>query len=292
MNQLIRAAGGLVFKTTAKGRLKVLLVHRPAYDDWSLPKGKVDPGESTEEAAVREVLEETGYHCRIVAPLGATRHPIEGGVKEIFWYAMRPLPDSPGFEADSEVDRIRWVRRKKAREILDYENERRLLGESDLKALSRTGTLRLLRHTLAGDRDEWSGDDRVRPLSNKGRKQAEAIALALSETGIERVLTSPYHRCVQTVEPLARIIGAKVEKRDALAEEADIDDAYSLLDSLLGVNAVLCSHGDVIPALINRLTHAGLTLESTLFCAKGSIWEVDVERGKFTSGRYVPPPET
>ncbi|MGH8947182.1 MAG: NUDIX hydrolase [Acidimicrobiia bacterium] len=292
MTRLVSAAGGLVFKTTSKGRPKILLAHRPSYDDWSFPKGKAEPGESPEQTAVREVVEETGYHCRIVAPLGATRHRIGGGVKEVNWFAMRPLPDSPGFKPNTEVDQIKWVRRKKAQEILEYQNERRLLDVSDLKALAQTGTLRLLRHAVATDRDEWEGDDRDRPLTKKGWKQAEAIAVALTEAGIERILSSPYLRCVQTVEPLAEVTRAKIEESDALAEDADIDAVYALVDSLVGTNAVLCSHGDVIPALVNRLVWAGLTLESPFYCAKGSIWEIDVDRGKFTSGRYVPPPES
>lgn len=280
-----------MFKITPKGKLKVLLAHRPAYDDWGFPKGKADGDETSEETALREVLEETGYRCRIVAPLGTTRYRVTGGVKEVTWFAMRPLPDSPGFVPNDEIDEIQWVRRKKARKILDYQNDRRLLGEADLKALAQTGTIRLLRHGQAGDRDSWDGDDRVRPLTKKGRKQAGAIASSLERAGIERIVTSPYHRCVQTVEPLASLIGAKIEKRADLAEEADMDAAYALVDSLVGTNVVLCSHGDVIPALINRLMWAGLTLESTFYCAKGSIWEVEVDRGKYTSGRYIPPPE-
>ncbi|MGH8914753.1 MAG: NUDIX hydrolase, partial [Acidimicrobiia bacterium] len=91
MTRLVRAAGGVVFRRTAKGNLRVLVAHRPRYDDWSLPKGKADAGEPPEVTAVREVLEETGYHCRIVTPLGTTRYRIQGGVKEVDWYAMRPL---------------------------------------------------------------------------------------------------------------------------------------------------------------------------------------------------------
>lgn len=291
MTRQINAAGGLLFKITSKGKLRVLLAHRPQYDDWGFPKGKANEGEEPETTAVREVLEETGHHCRIVAPLGTTRYRVNAGVKEVTWFAMRPLPDSPGFEPNAEVDEIKWVSRKRARAVLDYENDRRLLGEADLKSLAQTGTLRLLRHGLAGDRDKWEGDDRVRPLSKKGRRQAEAIAGELAGAGIERIVTSPYHRCLQTVKPLAAAIGANIEKDDALAEEADMDATYELVDSLVGTNAVLCSHGDVIPGLINRLVWAGLTLESPFYCAKASIWEVDVERGKFISGRYVPPPE-
>ena len=290
MTRLIRAAGGIVFRVSPKRNLKVLLAHRPRYDDWGFPKGKSDAGETPEETAVREVLEETGYHCRIVAPVGTTRYRIIGGAKEVHWFAMRPLPDSPGFEKNDEVDAIKWVTRKKAKEALDFENDRLLLGGADLKKLSQTGTLRFLRHGAAGDRAKWKGNDMERPLTKKGRRQAVAIAEALSGKGIERIVTSPFLRCVETVEPLAEATGAKIEVSEALAEDPDVDATYGLVDSLVGYNAVFCSHGDVIPATINRLMWLGLNLDSHFYCSKGSIWEVEVDRGKFTTGTYVPPP--
>ena len=291
MTRVVRAAGGVVFRSTAKGNLKVLVAHRPKYDDWALPKGHADKGETPEQTALREVMEETGFGCRIVAPVGTTRHRIKGGVKEVNWYAMRPLPDSPGFKKNSEVDEIRWVTRKKARDLLDYENDRNLVGGADLKRLSQTGTIHMLRHAAAGGRDKWDGDDRKRPLTRKGRRQAKAIAESLADRGIERIVTSPYDRCVQSVEPLARVTGAAIEVSPALAEGPDIDAAYDLIDSLVGYNAVVSSHGDVIPATINRLMWAGLSLTSRFYCSKGSIWEVSVESGKFTTGHYVPPPK-
>ena len=291
MTRVVRAAGGLVLRKTPKGNLKILIAHRPSYDDWSLPKGKADKGETPEETAVREVLEETGYHCRIVAPIGTTRHRMNRGVKEVAWYVMRRLPDSPGFKKNNEIDAIRWVSRKTANKILDYDNDRRLIKESDLKKLAQTGTLYLLRHGAAGDRSKWKGKDNGRPLSKKGRRQADTVAKSLKEAGIERIVSSPSLRCIQTVKPLAKAIGAKVEISEALAEGPDIDAAYDLVDSLVGNNAVLCSHGDVIPATINRLMWAGLTLESRFYCSKGSIWEVDVYKGRFTTGHYIPPPK-
>lgn len=288
---MVSAAGGLVFRRTAKGKLKVLLAHRPRYDDWGLPKGKAEKGETAEETAIREVLEETGFHCRIVAPVGTTRYRINSGVKEVKWFAMRPLPDSPGFAKNAEVDEIRWLTRKKAKALCDYENDRSLISEAGLKKLSETGTLFLLRHSAAGDRTKWKGIDAVRPITKKGRHQSKLIARSLKDRGIERIYTSPYTRCVQTVEPLAEAIGAKVVEHDALAEGPDIDAAYGLCHDLVGYNAVLCTHGDVIPAVINRMMWAGLTLESRFYCSKGSIWEVDLEEGLFTSARYVPPPK-
>lgn len=291
MTRVIKAAGGLVFRETAKGKLRVLIAHRPRYDDWGLPKGKADKGETPEETAVREVLEETGYHCRIVAPMGTTRYRIDGGIKEVNWYAMRPLPDSPGFKKNKEVDEIRWISRNSAKTALDYENDRSLVTAAGLKRMARTGTLFLLRHAAAGDRSKWDGIDAVRPITKKGKRQAAALVEYLKNRGIERIYSSPYTRCVQTVEPLAEAIGAKVIEHDALAEGPDIDAAYGLADEMVGYNAVLCSHGDVIPAVMNRMMWAGLTLDSRFYCSKGSIWEVELDGGRFTTGTYVPPPQ-
>ncbi len=290
MSRVLRASGGVVFRRTKRGNLRVLVVHRPGYDDWTLPKGKPDAGETSEVTAVREVLEETGHRCRIVAPLGTTRYRVSGGVKEVEWFAMRSLPDSPGFMRNDEVDRIKWLSRSDTIDLLSYEHDRELVAGTDLKRLSQTGTLRLLRHATAGDRSKWTGHDPNRALTKKGKRQSIVIAESLRDVGVERILTSPYDRCVQTVEPLAAITKAKIEVHDALAEEPDLDAAYSLIDGLVGSNAVICSHGDVIPALINRMMWAGLSLSSRFFCSKGSIWEVEVDGGKFTTGHYVPPP--
>jgi len=291
VTKTVIAAGGVVLKKTQKGSLRVLVAHRPMYDDWSLPKGKADKGESPEETALREVLEETGYKCRILGPLGTTRYRVGRGVKEVSWYAMRPLPDSPGFKKNSEVDAIKWLSRKSAAKLLDYERDSELILGNDVKKIVETGTLFLLRHANAGDRDKWKKEDRVRPLTKKGKRQAEMIAASLRDRGIERIVTSPYKRCIETVEPIAALTGAKIELSDALAEGPDVDAAYDLVHGLAGTNTVLCSHGDVIPATINRLMWLGLELQSRFYCSKGSIWEIDVVEGRYTEGRYVPPPE-
>jgi 8-oxo-dGTP diphosphatase len=291
VTRLVRAAGGVVFRKTPKGKLRILVAHRPRYDDWTLPKGKADGTESPEETAIREVLEETGAHCRVVASLGTTRYRVSGGVKEVSWFAMRPLPRSKPFKKNSEVDAIEWVSRSSAMKRLSYEQDRELISGTDLKSLSQTGTLYLLRHATAGERAKWQGHDENRSLTKKGWRQSEAIAASLAEAGIERILSSPYERCVQTVKPLAKVVGAPIETTPLLAEEPDLDATYALVDGLVGANAVISSHGDVIPALVNRMMWAGLSLESRFYCSKGSIWVVEVENGKFTTGHYRPPPE-
>jgi 8-oxo-dGTP diphosphatase len=119
----VRAAGGLV---VIDG--KVAVVHRPRYDDWSLPKGKLEPGEGFEEAAVREIAEETGARARIVRELDSDRYTDNRGrPKLVRWYLMDV--DDPGeFTPDDEVDELRWLAPERARDLVSYDHDRALLS--------------------------------------------------------------------------------------------------------------------------------------------------------------------
>jgi 8-oxo-dGTP diphosphatase len=292
VTKTVYAAGGILLRKTPTGSLKILVAHRPDYGDWSLPKGKSDPGETPEETAVREILEETGYRCRIITSLETTRYRVGRGVKEVAWFAMKPLPNSPGFKKNSEVDQVRWVSRAEARKLVDYDLDRSLIDNHDLKKIAQTGTIHLLRHAAAGDSNKWTKDDRIRPLTKKGVRQAAAIAESLKDRDIERIISSPYQRCVETVEPLAKMIGTKVEIADALAVDPGADATSELMDDLAGTNAILCSHREVIPATIDYLVDRGVHLHSPVYCSKGSIWEIKVDRGVYTEATYIPPPKT
>lgn len=128
---LVRAAGGVVTRVTA-GRAEVLVVHRPAYDDWSFPKGKANPGESDERCAIREVEEETGLRCRIVRELRTVRYrDAQGRPKRVRYFAMRPLGGD--FEPHAEIDEARWVSVEAALDALTYERDRELLRELELR---------------------------------------------------------------------------------------------------------------------------------------------------------------
>ena len=121
----VRAAGGLVVR--ADGRVAV--VHRPRYDDWSLPKGKLDPDETFEAAAVREVQEETGVRARIVAELPSARYADhKGRDKLVRWFRMAVDDDAGGFAPDAEVDELRWLTPDEALKVLSYEHDRALVG--------------------------------------------------------------------------------------------------------------------------------------------------------------------
>jgi 8-oxo-dGTP diphosphatase len=119
----VRAAGGLVVRDG-----EVAVVHRPKYDDWSLPKGKLDPGESWAQAAVREVEEETGVRARIVSELRpAHYHDRKGRPKTVRWYRM-DVEDAGTFEPDDEVDELRWLIPEEARRLVSYDHDRELLA--------------------------------------------------------------------------------------------------------------------------------------------------------------------
>ena len=104
----------------------VLVVHRLRYDDWSLPKGKLEEGETFQQAALREVLEETGYMCALGAPLGSTVYESRGKPKEVRWYRMEPLGEAGPHEP--ETDEVRWVTPAEALDLLSYARDRELLN--------------------------------------------------------------------------------------------------------------------------------------------------------------------
>lgn len=150
--------------------------------------------------------------------------------------------------------------------------------------MPRTMALHLVRHAKAGSRPDWGQPDELRPLTEAGRVQADALAGKLLPFPIQRILTSRYVRCVQTVEPLAAGCDVEIEEVPALAEEADIEATWALLEELAaaGTEAVLCSHGNIIGPLLDRLHRRGVHLDADEWsCKKGSIWRVEVEDGAF-----------
>lgn len=150
----------------------------------------------------------------------------------------------------------------------------------------------LVRHAHAGDRSKWKGRDELRPLSKKGRRQAERLVELLAGEDIQRVLSSPSLRCVQTVDPLAARLGLTVETDDALAEGATADDVVDLVRKVAAENPVLCTHGDVIPTLLEGLVRRdGLELPEHYPCAKGSVWVLEEDgEGRFVAAKYLPAP--
>ena len=150
-------------------------------------------------------------------------------------------------------------------------------------------TIFLTRHAHAGKRSEWTSDDRLRPLSKRGKSQAEALPTVVGDLVVGRIVSSPYVRCVQTMEPLAEKFEIAIVESDEFAEGANGDDAYQLLLELDEHHGIACSHGDVIPDLLRRLVADGMDTDGPLIDQKGSTWVIELRNGRPFHGRYVPP---
>jgi 8-oxo-dGTP diphosphatase len=297
---VIRAAGGVVWRQTAEGHREVVLVHRPAYDDWTFPKGKLNPGETEAEAALREVEEETGLRCRLGSDLGSVSYSVGPGLdKSVRYWVMTPVEGS--LTPAHEIDRARWVRAEEATPVLTYDHDRAVLQRfADELGLapssadpSRAVPVYLIRHGKAGNRHAWRGPDRLRPLSPAGRRQADRLASAFDGRPLGLLLSSPHVRCIQTLAPLAARRGIGIETTEALAEGAPIDQAMQLIAAAArDHSAALCTHGDVMAGTVRTVLGRTAPPPGTaqLDFKKASMWELRVIGGTFTSARYIPPP--
>lgn len=152
-------------------------------------------------------------------------------------------------------------------------------------------TIFLVRHAKAGERRTWTGDDELRPLSAKGRKQADRLARKLERKGATELYSSRFVRCVQTLEPLAARLDADVISHDALAEHQPPGPAIDLARSVSD-RSVLCSHGDIIPAVLDELRDAGLQIESSPDWRKAATWVLRRNKHKrFVRATAWPPPK-
>lgn len=148
----------------------------------------------------------------------------------------------------------------------------------------------VVRHAKAGDRDEWEGDDRLRPLTKSGRRQADALVDVLRHEPIDRILSSPYVRCVETVEPLAVARHLKVESTEDLAEGAGGDRIIRLMNSNRGKDVVLCTHGDLVEELLDQLIDQGVVSRRNAANQKGGTWMLESDDSRITSARYLAAP--
>jgi 8-oxo-dGTP diphosphatase len=151
-------------------------------------------------------------------------------------------------------------------------------------------TAYLVRHAKAGDRDDWEGDDRLRPLSEPGRRQAHALVGLLNGSALEAVLSSPYLRCVQTVQPLAQHFGLNVQPEPDLAEGAGAAQLLQLVRQFGGRNVALCTHGDVLEEFLERLIEEGVVARARARLDKGSTWVISDAEGRISGARYIAAP--
>ncbi|GGN01694.1 8-oxo-dGTP diphosphatase [Actinoplanes campanulatus] len=255
-----RAAGGVLYRPAAAG-LEICVVHRPRYDDWSLPKGKLSDGEPPLAAAVREVEEETGTAGIPQLRLPDVDYPLPGGrPKNVAFWLMRAGSDGPVQDTD-EVDELAWLPLDEAAARLTYADERDIVAH--VAALPPvTAVIALVRHARAGERKKWAGRDELRPIDPVGVKQADRIADLLTPLRPRRLVAAPPLRCAQTLEPLAAALGGLPIVRDSAVAEppgpdwlpARLAAARSRLAELRAhERVVVCSQGKLMPQLLASL---------------------------------------
>ncbi|RKS80017.1 8-oxo-dGTP diphosphatase [Motilibacter peucedani] len=250
----MQAAGTVVHRPGPEGP-EVLLVHRPRYDDWSFPKGKLDGDEHVVLAAVRETREESGLGVRLERPLRTQRYTVSGRPKEVRYWAATATGGE--FTANDEVDEVAWLPVPAARERLTWSRDTTLLDDVERGPLPTTAVV-VLRHCRAVPRDDWAADDDLRPLDALGVASAAALAPVLAAYAPRRILCSDTVRTLETVRRLAEQEGIAVEVTPMLgtsaisaapaAAQAAADAVRSSTEPVL-----LCTHRQVVRDVLGGL---------------------------------------
>ena len=297
---VVRAAGGVVWRQAAglngEQQIEVAIIHRPRYDDWSIPKGKLVPGESDLEGAIREVAEETGYRVRVGRPLGEVtyvkRMGTEDRQKVVRYWSM--FAEGGMFTPTREVDQLRWVAVTEAVDNLTTERDQKLMQTfASLPAVART--VLLVRHGSAGSRSSWDGDDLSRPLDDLGKAQSDGLIWLLTRFDVREIVSAHYARCTMTVEPLSAAVGLSIREEPLVSEDGypgREHAAASLLRSLGSENsaAVVSSHGDIIPEMIHRIAiEDGYPIDTPVPSKKGSVWSLTFSEQRLIAAEYFPP---
>lgn len=254
---MIKAAGAVIWREKVPFELEVLVIHRPKYDDWSFPKGKVEENESPIVAAFREVREETGVTAVFGQYLGTTTYKSEDEKKKVKYWMAQAKDDSQPFMPNAEVDKIEWVDIKTARHFLTHDEDRELLEEFVAKERFATALI-LIRHAKAVKRSEWNDYDLDRPLAEEGSQQAERLIHQLEPFGIQGIFSSDALRCYATIEPLADAIGLRVNVTPILNEETfdkSNKESVEYVRRLMkfGGNQLVSGHNPIIPHILTKI---------------------------------------
>jgi 8-oxo-dGTP diphosphatase len=289
----ILAAGAVLWRyAEGSDAPEVAVVHRPRYDDWSLPKGKVDPGESEPVTAVRELEEETGYAAELGRELAPISYPVEQGTKKVRYWAARALGGE--FTPGDEVDQLIWLPVAAAMKRLQYPHDRKVLRRFAKQPVDTT-TVLIVRHGLAGRKSRYKGDDRERPLDKRGRAQAESLVGLLLAFGATEVHAAARTRCHQTLEPLADELGVKIQDEPALTEEAYADAHQAGRRRVIEIaksdgTPVICTQGKVIPDLIAWWCDRDGVRPDKSRNRKGSAWVMSLAGDKLVAADHIDSP--
>lgn len=266
----VLAAGAVCWRLVGD-EVRVLVIHRPRYDDLTLPKGKLEPGETLPQTAVREVREETGLSVVLGAPLSQARYVIGNSREKVVHYWAAEVTDAAAkaarFRPNAEVDAVHWMPLGKAKVALTFSHDSALLDEFERLHSAAGGStfgLIVLRHAKALPRSEWKGADADRPLAPRGVHQAERLVPTLAAWAPRRIVSSPAVRCASTVAPFAKASGRKVRYQPGLSQDAwdeGTGDVPAVVAKRIesAKTAIVCSHRPVLPDILREVAYAAGT---------------------------------
>lgn len=290
----VTAAGALPWRLNSddKDQLEVLLIHRPRYDDWSWPKGKIDLGETIPECATREVEEEIGLKAALGIPLPPIQYPVAAGLKMVHYWAVDVdgamlVPDG------QEVDSVMWCSPEKAARLLSNPSDvgpLEHLAAAHARRELATWPLVIVRHAKAKPRSSWTKAEGDRPLAATGMRQAQAVGRLLQAWKPLRIVSSPWLRCVATIAPYAKAVDAKVKLNEALTEHRHGRKPHKTAAAVEGLfdkqrAVALCTHRPALPTVFAQLgKHMNARLRALLpdddpFLAPGEIVVCHVAHG-------------
>ena len=291
---MILAAGGVVWREAIDSKIELAIIHRPKYDDWSFPKGKLDIGEELISCAYREIMEETGLNIELGPYLGEVEYESIDELKNVSYWAAKVLPDSNEFHANGEADLLEWHDIDSARKKLTRDTDREILdifSDSPYQAPK----LIMLRHAKALARSEWQSGDEDRPLDNLGQLQAKRMHAVYQVFGISQIHTSDAVRCYDTVIGMTKSLKIEPVITAKLSEytfEKNKDKSLEYAKELAEIaratdeTVLLCSHNPVLPRMLEQVSKkSDLDLPENklkpgdgwvLFLGKKKVLQIDV----------------
>ncbi|MEI6867610.1 MAG: NUDIX hydrolase [Actinomycetes bacterium] len=258
MTSPILAAGAVVWRANEDESISIAVIHRPRYDDWSLPKGKLEFGETLIACAYREVMEETNLKIKLGPFIGTVEYYVPDGLKEVSYWSAKVIGEEHAFRANNEVDSMEWLSISDGLDRLTRESDREIL-QKFLESPYDSEAFIMLRHAKALARQEWQGDDDDRPLELTGQLQAKRMLSLYQVFGLEEIYTSDAVRCMDTVALMAKALNIEPIISQQLSEytfkknkEKAIDFAKELIKK--SETLLLCSHNPVLPRMLEKLT--------------------------------------
>lgn len=299
MTKPILAAGGVLWREGKKGSVEVAIVHRPRYDDWSLPKGKQDPGESPIACAYREIMEETGLNIQLGQYIGEIEYFTIDGAKKVHYWIAKALNGDKTFRPNSEVDELIWLDLDRASARLTRETDIEILAKFAEMEFDATPLI-LLRHAKALARKEWQSGDEDRPLDYLGQMQSKRMLSIYQVFGLQQIHTSDAVRCYDTIIAMAKALGLEPKVTNQLSEyvfEKNKDKALDYVKDLVekvaksGSPTLLCSHNPILPRMLEKITKKSDVDLPAEKLQPGDAWVVFLKKKKCVAIDVITAPE-